>query len=98
MTFARSLRRLFVGSFGAGKANIYWSKAPRPRFRPNVRPLLEALEERVLLSGLPSPWSDMDVGTLAVQGSASYAATSQTFTIDGAGTGTGGTLDQFNFA
>ena len=44
---------------------------------------------------LPSPWSSADVGSPAVQGSASYA--SGTFTVDAAGTDIDGTSDQMHF-
>jgi regulation of enolase protein 1 (concanavalin A-like superfamily) len=44
---------------------------------------------------LPSPWTSADVGSPAVQGTASYA--SGTFTIDAAGADIDGTSDQMHF-
>jgi hypothetical protein len=46
-------------------------------------------------SGLPSPWSDTDVGAVGVAGSASYAG--GVFTVNGSGTDIYGTSDQFNY-
>ena len=46
-------------------------------------------------SGLPSPWTDVDVGAVGVPGGAMYA--SGKFTITGSGGGIGGTSDQFHF-
>jgi RHS repeat-associated protein len=45
---------------------------------------------------LPTGWSDQDVGTTGVAGSASY--TSGVFTVSGAGSEIYGTADGFNFA
>jgi uncharacterized repeat protein (TIGR01451 family) len=44
---------------------------------------------------LPSPWTDTDVGSPAIAGSASYD--SGVFTVNGAGTDIWGTSDQFNY-
>jgi hypothetical protein len=46
-------------------------------------------------SGLPSPWSDTDVGAVGVAGSASYAG--GVFSVNGSGTDIYGTSDQFNY-
>jgi regulation of enolase protein 1 (concanavalin A-like superfamily) len=43
----------------------------------------------------PSPWSDADVGSPAVAGSASYA--SGVFTVNGGGSDIWGSTDQFNY-
>jgi regulation of enolase protein 1 (concanavalin A-like superfamily) len=48
------------------------------------------------VTALPSGWTDADVGTVGLAGSASYA--NNVFTVKGAGTGEGGTADGFNFA
>lgn len=47
-------------------------------------------------AGLPSPWSQRDVGDVSVVGAASYDG--RAFTIEGAGTDIGGAGDQFQFA
>ncbi len=47
------------------------------------------------VTALPSGWSDGDVGTVGLAGSATYA--NNVFTIKGAGTGEGGTADGLNF-
>jgi regulation of enolase protein 1 (concanavalin A-like superfamily) len=44
---------------------------------------------------LPTPWSDTDVGSPAISGSASYA--NGVFTVNGAGADIYGTNDQFNY-
>ena len=46
--------------------------------------------------GLPTGWTDLDVGSVSVAGSASYS--NGTFTVNGAGTSISGTADQFNYA
>ena len=46
-------------------------------------------------SSLPSPWTDSDVGSPAVAGSASYA--SGVFTVQGSGADVWNTTDQFNY-
>jgi hypothetical protein len=46
-------------------------------------------------TSLPSPWVDQDVGNVGVMGSASYD--SGVFTVNGAGSGNGGTQDSFEF-
>jgi RHS repeat-associated protein len=47
------------------------------------------------VTGLPSGWTDADVGTVGLAGSASYA--NNVFTVNGAGNGEGGTSDGLNF-
>ncbi len=47
-------------------------------------------------AGLPSPWSDIDVGMVGTSGGADYSF--GTFTVEGAGSDIGGTSDSFNFA
>ncbi len=47
------------------------------------------------VTALPSGWSDGDIGTVGIAGSASYS--NGTFTVQGAGT-VGGNADGFNFA
>jgi len=44
---------------------------------------------------VPPPWTDTDVGSPAIGGSASYA--NNVFTVNGAGTDIWGTNDQFNY-
>jgi regulation of enolase protein 1 (concanavalin A-like superfamily) len=46
---------------------------------------------------LPSPWTDTDVGSPAIAGSAGYTASSHLFTVNGAGTDIFGTFDQFHY-
>src|SRR6202012_4903086 len=46
-------------------------------------------------SGLPTNWTDADIGAPGVAGSASYA--SGTFTVSGSGADIYGTADQFNY-
>jgi outer membrane protein assembly factor BamB/regulation of enolase protein 1 (concanavalin A-like superfamily) len=47
------------------------------------------------VNGLPYPWSDTDVGSPAMAGSASYA--NNTFTVQGGGADIWGSTDQFNY-
>lgn len=47
-------------------------------------------------AGLPKPWSQRDVGRVAVAGGTSFDG--ETFTLEGAGADIGGTNDQFQFA
>jgi RHS repeat-associated protein len=47
------------------------------------------------ITALPSGWSDADVGTVGLAGSANYA--NNVFTVNGAGNGEGGTTDGLNF-
>jgi len=49
----------------------------------------------VTLPPPPSPWTDLDIGTVGTAGSAAFA--NGTFTVKGAGTGEGGTADGLNF-
>jgi hypothetical protein len=58
---------------------------------------VELLEVRQLLSGLPSGWTDTDIGSPSLAGSAGYTSTSNSFSVSGSGTGIGSTSDQFNF-
>jgi RHS repeat-associated protein len=44
---------------------------------------------------LPSPWTDLDIGTVGTAGSAAFA--NGAFTVQGAGTGEGGSADGLNF-
>jgi hypothetical protein len=46
--------------------------------------------------GLPAGWTDQDVGSVALAGSASYS--NGTFAVNGAGSSISGTADQFNYA
>jgi hypothetical protein len=62
------------------------------------RAVAERLESRLLLSGLPSGWSDNDVGSPPIVGSASYNNANNTFTLSGSGAGIGSSNDQLNFA
>jgi regulation of enolase protein 1 (concanavalin A-like superfamily) len=45
--------------------------------------------------GLPAGWTDQDIGSVALAGSASYS--NGTFTVNGAGSSISGTADQFNY-
>jgi len=45
--------------------------------------------------GLPTGWTDQDIGSVGLAGSASYS--NGTFTVNGSGTSISGTADQFNF-
>lgn len=47
---------------------------------------------------LPSGWSDLDIGTNPVPGTARYEDGSYLFTVEGSGHYVGGTSDNFNFA
>jgi Ricin-type beta-trefoil lectin domain-like len=47
-------------------------------------------------SGLPAGWSDVDIGTVGVVGSAGFS--SGTFTINGSGSDIWGAADSFNYA
>lgn len=48
---------------------------------------------------LPTGWTDYDIGLTGRAGSATYAGgSSNTFILNGAGSGIGGTADSFNFA
>jgi hypothetical protein len=53
--------------------------------------------EAVASAGLPSPWFDVDIGTVGASGGAAYNNTG-TFTVEGAGSDIGGTADSFNFS
>jgi hypothetical protein len=46
---------------------------------------------------LPSGWSDNDIGSPPLPGSAGYNVASNTFTVLASGSGVGGASDQFNF-
>jgi hypothetical protein len=46
---------------------------------------------------LPAPWTDTDVGSPAIAGSAGYTPTTHLFTVNGAGTDIYGTFDQFHY-
>ncbi|HVM61328.1 MAG TPA: hypothetical protein VMV72_10725 [Verrucomicrobiae bacterium] len=47
-------------------------------------------------TGMPSPWSDVDIDGVGTAGGASYDGT--TFKVEGAGSDIGGTADSMNFA
>ena len=63
-----------------------------------LRGVIEAFEARLLLSGLPTGWSDNDVGSPPIPGSASYTPANNTFTLSASGSGLGSSSDQLNFA
>jgi regulation of enolase protein 1 (concanavalin A-like superfamily) len=46
--------------------------------------------------GLPTGWTDQDIGSVGITGSANYS--NGTFTVNGSGTSISGTADQFNYA
>ena len=54
-----------------------------------------AIDFEVTPQPLPLGWLDQDIGTVGLSGSATYS--SGTFTVNGAGTGIGGTSDGFQF-
>jgi hypothetical protein len=58
---------------------------------------VEGLEERLALSNVPPPWTDVNIGAPAAQGSATYSQATNSFAITAAGAGTAGTSDQFHF-
>jgi O-glycosyl hydrolase len=47
---------------------------------------------------LPDGWSDGDIGSPGLAGSAAFNATDGSWTVSGSGSGTGNCSDQFNFA
>ena len=49
-------------------------------------------------SSLPTPWQTQDVGTVGLTGSASFAATTSTYTVTGAGADIWGNADAFRYA
>src|SRR5438309_7933896 len=55
-----------------------------------------ALTVTAVSTALPLPWSDGDVGTVGLVGSAAF--TNGTFTVNGAGSQVWGTADSFHFA
>jgi regulation of enolase protein 1 (concanavalin A-like superfamily) len=46
---------------------------------------------------LPAPWSSGDIGAVGKSGSATFDATTSTFSVTGAGADVGGTADAFHF-
>ena len=56
----------------------------------------EANSSSFTVTPLPSGWSDGDIGSVGVAGSATYA--NGVFTVEGSGTGIYGTADEMNFA
>ncbi len=62
------------------------------------RPALpEALESRVLFSGLPTGYQEADIGTVGTAGSSSFNASTNTFTVKGAGDDVFGAADAFHY-
>jgi len=57
-----------------------------------------ALPETVSIVTVPSPWTDSDIGSPALAGSAYYNSTTGTWTVSGSGSDIQYTSDQFNFA
>ncbi len=57
----------------------------------------EAMEMRLLFSAVPVPFTSVDVGQVGIAGSATYAASTGTFTVNGAGTDIFGAADAFQF-
>jgi Putative Ig domain/GxGYxYP putative glycoside hydrolase C-terminal domain len=51
-----------------------------------------------LATQAPAPWSDADVGAPALDGSALFNGSTNTWSLSGAGSDIGGTADQFHFA
>ena len=48
-------------------------------------------------TAVPAPWQSVDVGTPLMAGTADYAASTQTFYVDGAGADVSGNNDQFHY-
>jgi regulation of enolase protein 1 (concanavalin A-like superfamily) len=48
------------------------------------------------IGGLPTGWTDQDIGSVSITGNASYS--NGTFTVNGSGASITGTADQFNYA
>ncbi|HYM25701.1 MAG TPA: hypothetical protein VEU08_20925, partial [Vicinamibacterales bacterium] len=48
-------------------------------------------------NGLPAPWTDADVGSVTIAGSASYDSGSATFTVTASGADVWGTADAFHY-
>ena len=55
-----------------------------------------ALVINAATGGLPTGWTDQDIGSVSIAGSASYSG--GTFTVSGSGTSISGTADQFHYA
>ncbi len=49
-------------------------------------------------NALPSPWLNADIGSVGIAGASEFDATTQTFTVKGAGADVWGTNDAFQFA
>jgi RHS repeat-associated protein len=47
---------------------------------------------------IPTAWTDADVGAVGLAGSATYASSTETFTLNGSGTGVFSSADEVNFA
>jgi regulation of enolase protein 1 (concanavalin A-like superfamily) len=62
----------------------------------NTAALNTSTFDNVAVSGLPTNWSDADIGSLGVAGSAS--ASGGVFTVNGSGADIYGTSDNFNYA
>ncbi len=69
---------------------------PAP-IRHRQRPVFEPLEQRIMLSSLPTPFASVLVGAPALPGSSVYVAGDNQWQIAGAGTGITGASDQFNY-
>ena len=69
----------------------------RPRPTARQGPMFEILEQRIYMSSLPTPFTNMDIGAPAITGSAIYVSASNQWQATGAGTGVAGTADQFNY-
>jgi len=57
------------------KRFVPWNRHKLPTA---LRAVIEAFEARLLLSGLPTGWSDNDVGSPPIPGSASYTSANNT--------------------
>jgi RHS repeat-associated protein len=47
---------------------------------------------------IPTAWTDADVGAVGLPGSATYSSSTETFTVNGSGTGVFSSADELNFA
>jgi regulation of enolase protein 1 (concanavalin A-like superfamily)/phosphatidylserine/phosphatidylglycerophosphate/cardiolipin synthase-like enzyme len=89
----------------AGGTTYYWKVVARTNATPRDASLVASSPTWSFVTGgsggggggsLPSPWRDVDLGSVGVGGSAS--ASGGTFTVNGAGADIWGSADSFNFA
>src|SRR5580658_10259460 len=84
--FGIAVRFRGLSLYNAGADFLRKPVVPRNRRRLLLRQsvvAVELLEIRQLLSSLPSGWTDSDIGSPTVSGSASYTSSSNTFSVSG---------------